>query len=118
MRWSLFLDDIRHPKTRSPYGGWVVARSFDEAIVAIVTLGAPSFISFDHDLGEDVPTGMDLAKWLVENDMDRTINLHNDFSFAVHSANPVGAANIEGLLKQYLRVKHVNTIHGTPHKKP
>jgi len=37
MRWSLFLDDIRHPKTRSPYGGWVVARSFDEAIVAIVT---------------------------------------------------------------------------------
>lgn len=116
MRWSLFLDDIRSPKTPSPHGGWILARSFEQAVTAISVMGAPSYVSFDHDLGEDTPTGMDLAKWLVEQDLNRTIKLPNDFRFFVHSANPVGAANIEGLLTQYLKVKHINTVHGNPAK--
>lgn len=112
MRWSLFLDDIRNPKTPSPHGGWIIARSFNDALIAIEKMGAPSYISFDHDLGENEPTGMDLAKWLVEQDMNRAVILPNDFRFFVHSANTVGAANIEGLLAQYLKVKQSKTVHG------
>lgn len=108
MRWSLFLDDIRHPKAPSPTNGWIVAKSFDQAITAIRVMGAPTFISFDHDLGEGVPTGMDLAKWLVDQELDGQLILPNDFSFSVHSANPVGSANIEGLLNQYFKMKNSN----------
>lgn len=105
MRWSLFLDDIRNPKGPSPTNGWIVARSFAEALTAIHTLGPPVFISFDHDLGEDVPTGMDLAKWLVDQELDGNLSLPRGFTFNVHSANPVGAKNIEGLLNGYLKTK-------------
>tara|TARA_R110000851_G_scaffold32177_1_gene86533 strand:- start:722 stop:943 length:222 start_codon:yes stop_codon:yes gene_type:complete len=66
----------------------------------------PHFISFDHDLGADTPTGYDITKFLVELDLDahQTL-LPADFDFYVHSQNPPGAANIEGLLRPYLAAR-------------
>jgi len=46
----------------------------------------------------------DFAKWLIERDMDVS-DMPADFSFNVHSANPVGSANIQGLLDSYLSFK-------------
>lgn len=87
---KLYLDDVRNPQT----AGWNVVRSFDEFVAFIREHGVPDVISFDHDLGDNVPTGMDCAKWMVENDYPVR-------DFNVHSANPVGKANIEGLLRNW-----------------
>jgi hypothetical protein len=76
----------------------------EEAQDVISDLGWPLWISFDHDLGDNVPTGYDLARWLVEQDLDGN-QMPDQFEYRVHSANPVGAANIQGLLDGYLRHK-------------
>lgn len=96
---KLYVDDERYPKTDN----WIIVRSFTEAKEFIVTKGCPSYISFDHDLGLD-GTGLDLAKWLVEEDLDNNI-IPDDFDFNVHSANPVGAENIRSLINSYLTFK-------------
>lgn len=112
MTWKMFIDDERFPATDD----FVIVRSFDEAVQKIEELGAPIFISFDHDLGENIPTGADLSKWLVDKDLDNEYKfLDKDFSFYVHSANPVGKKNIEGLLNQYL--EHRKKILPTEEKK-
>jgi hypothetical protein len=92
----LFLDDNRIP----PDLTWYLARSYDEAVRIVQKHGFPDHVSFDHDLG-DGPSGMDFAHWLVEIDLDHDIMPVN-FTFSVHSANPVGKANIEGLLNGYI----------------
>lgn len=53
--------------------------------------------------GENVPTGMDIAKWLIEYDLDHDI-LPMDFSWYVHSQNVNGRDNINGLLANYSKV--------------
>ncbi len=101
--WKMFIDDERMPSKSD----FIIVRSVNEAQEKISQLGVPNFISFDHDLGDNVPTGADLAKWLVEKDLDHNGDfLPKDFSFYVHSQNPIGKGNIEGLLNQYLEVKN------------
>lgn len=75
-----------------------------EAVKYISAAGWPDFISFDHDLGADEPTGYDFAKWLVEQDLEHE-TLPKGFKFDVHSQNPVGAENITKLLNNYLTWK-------------
>lgn len=74
----------------------------EEAIEIIDKRGCPNHISFDHDLGMEERTGYDFADWLVDKDLDNPGFLPSDFTYNVHSANPVGAANIRGLLSRYL----------------
>lgn len=99
---KIFLDDERFPSSEFT----LIARNFVEFNSAIVTSlihqDAIEYISFDHDLGE-LLTGFDCAKRLVELDLDRRI-LSPSFSF-VHSQNPIGKANIEGYLNNYLEWK-------------
>jgi hypothetical protein len=102
MNYALFLDDIRFPPEK---GTWVIARNFAQAVNIVLKNGYPKFISFDHDLGDDSPTGYDFAKWLVERDLD-VHDMPKDFSFTVHSANPVGAQNIANVLNRYLQFKN------------
>ncbi len=101
---KLYLDDVRD----LPDESFLLARSYEEAVLFVKENGIPPFISFDHDLGVDenndlLPTGFDFAKWLVEMDMDNIYKFPENFSFNVHSANPVGKANIEGYLNNYLK---------------
>ena len=102
---KLFLDDIRDPIIKN---GWLICRSFDEAVATVLGNGFPEYISFDHDLGEG-KSGFDFAKWLVDYDLD-TGMMPEKFSFYVHSSNPVGKANIEGLLRPYIVSKQANTL--------
>lgn len=102
-RYSLYIDDERSPKTSREFS---VARGFRDACDMVVTYGFPEYISFDHDLGDGVPTGYDFAKWLVEYDMETGL-MPDNFEYNVHSANPVGGANIAGLLDNYLRYRGV-----------
>ena len=103
IQWNLFLDDERFP----PEDGkqWQIARTVDDALMLLHAFGCPTFISFDHDLGEDQPTGMDFAKTLVYLDQKTSNYIPRDFTFYVHSQNPVGAANIRSYLTNYLRVR-------------
>jgi hypothetical protein len=91
---KLYLDDIRNPKS----DGWTVVRNYEEFVQYIDQNGLPDEISFDHDLGEDVKTGYDCAKWLCEYCWMNGIPIP---PYNVHSANPVGRDNIIGTLKSY-----------------
>ncbi len=122
MTWNLFIDDEREfadvtwaPwQIREKYRNeeWVVCRSYADAMAEVINRGFPSFISFDHDLGYEKYTGFELAKQLVENDIisgnkesRQRYVFPLDFDYYVHSQNPIGKANIEGLIDGYLKAK-------------
>jgi hypothetical protein len=115
----LYLDDVRTPKADN----WEVVRNYDEFVahIRLKGLGAYEVISLDHDLGEGAmveyytnvkpnyeldynriseKTGMDCARWLVAESMNTKIPLP---AIYVHSANPIGAANMMGYINNYFR---------------
>lgn len=96
----VYLDDERNPRVEQFDR---VVRNYEEFKELLLTLVVVSYISFDHDLGEGLD-GYDCAKLLVELDMEHNILDHN-FSFNVHSANPVGAKNITAYLEGYLKCR-------------
>ena len=103
----LYIDDERTPSTDHE---WVVVRSYNEAIDYLEANPCPSYISFDHDLG-DGPTGKDIATWMVRRDLNCEPGndyIPTDFQFNVHSANPVGRDNIKAVLEGYLAFREVD----------
>ncbi|HTE33833.1 MAG TPA: cyclic-phosphate processing receiver domain-containing protein [Chryseolinea sp.] len=109
---KLFLDDVRSVDMiyqKSDEKGFLVVRSYKEFVSYIQTNGLPDFISFDNDLGlgangELAPDGYAAAKWLVyESGLDLS-----KLEFKVHSANPVAAEQIKGLLTNY--IKHLRGL--------
>lgn len=104
---KLFLDDIRTIEMvydKSLQSEFDIVRTYEQFVDYIKKNGLPRFISFDNDLGLDKDgkvalDGYAAAKWLVyESGMD----LRN-LKFKVHSANPVAAEQIKGLLNNYIR---------------
>jgi hypothetical protein len=100
----MYLDDIRMPAKEFDF----IVRSYDEAVAIIEQYGMPNYISFDNDLGVDeqgvlLKSGYDLAKWIIESDLDNKFSIPSDFSFDVHSQNPVGKTNIILLFRNYLK---------------
>ena len=122
----LYLDDVRTPKDES----WIVVRNYDEFVAHIRLHGLENYevISLDHDLGETAmveyysntkpnfeldynnileKTGYDAAKWLVSESMTKNIPLPQIY---VHSANPIGSANIIGYVNNYFRNQRLPEI--------
>ncbi|WP_037319715.1 cyclic-phosphate processing receiver domain-containing protein [Salegentibacter sp. Hel_I_6] len=104
---KLFLDDIRTPEMvydTIEAKDFIVVRNYADFVKYIKQNGLPDFISFDNDLGLDengeiAPDGYDAAKWLVyESGFDL-----RELQFKVHSANPVAAEQIRGLLSNYIQ---------------
>ena len=135
----LYLDDMRNPIADD----WQVVRSYDEFVAHIRMHGLENYevISLDHDLGDTAmneyytnvrdnykidysniteKTGYDCAKWLVSESMTNKIPLPQIY---VHSANPIGSANMMGYINNYLmncklpqtciRVKISHTVEET-----
>ena len=105
---KMYLDDLRTPIIEFDF----VVRNYDSAISVIKKHGVPNFISFDHDLGVDstgVPlkSGYDLVKWIIKNDLENKYLIPLDFTYKVHSQNPVGKRNIISLLDSYLTNKYL-----------
>ncbi len=96
--WKLWLDDqIYDPDAplRHTPEGFIGARSSEEAKALVLKNGVPSFMSLDHDLGE-TDNVMVFLKWLVyEYGCDTPPAYH------VHSANPVGKANIISYMESW-----------------
>lgn len=132
----LYLDDVRTAKDDR----WQVVVSYDEFVAHIKMNGLENYetISLDHDLGDTAKdeyynnvhpnytldynnitekTGLDCAKFLVAESMTKGIPLP---AIYVHSANPIGSANIMGYINNYfmncrlpqgcIRVKISHTI--------
>lgn len=97
MRYMLFIDDIRFPANLE----WVIARDSAEAIDFITRWGMPDEISFDYDLGGD-DTAMNVVKFIIDAVLSNKVKLLDGFKFHVHSANPVGAKNIQETLGGFL----------------
>ncbi len=96
-RYALFIDDERDPtKSRN----WISARTSTEAFHVIMTRGIPEFISFDHDLGGD-DTSMIFLRKFIDYLITRGIKTFPDYY--VHSQNPVGSKNLEGLIASFGR---------------
>lgn len=96
-----FLDDERLPPQK-PGVEWVVYRNPDVMLRDIVKHGLPDGISFDHDLGSGVMTGHDVAKKILEFMLDGVVE-PKEFEYEIHSQNPVGAKNIEGVMQSINR---------------
>ena len=110
MRTIIWLDDLRDPA--DPRMDWLAYSPIGREVEVIwlkdyfqfknwiLENGLPDGICFDHDLGEDTPTGYDSAKWLVNYCLDNNISPP---AWSSQSANPVGKANINRLLKNFVR---------------
>ena len=141
----LYLDDVRTPVDE----GWIVVRNYDEFVTQIKLHGLGDFevISLDHDLGEeamveyytnvknnykldynnivDEKTGYDCCRFLVSESMSKNIPLPQMY---VHSANPIGSANMMGYINNYfkncktpqtcIRVEIKHTIDESHHLSP
>jgi hypothetical protein len=115
----LYLDDVRTPNDKD----WIVVRNYDQFVSRIKLHGLENIevISLDHDLGDKAmeeyytnvknnyelnyenivneKTGYDCCKFLVSESMTKNIPLPQIY---VHSANPIGSANMMGYINNYL----------------
>ena len=87
---------------------FVIVRNFNDFKQVIIEKGLPELISFENDLGLDengnvAEDGHAASKWLV---YKSRLDLRN-LKFNVHSANPVAAQQIKGLLDNY--IKHLKS---------
>ena len=127
----IYLDDMRTPKPSDirwfvSTPEWTVVRSYKEFVSKITEIGLENIelISLDHDLGDSAikewqtnvyhnytlnydniteKTGMDCAKWLIEQWLDGAPVC----KVMVHSANAVGSANMMGWINNY---KHIHRL--------
>lgn len=131
----LWLDDVRNPNERI-WMDWMIENEINPFHYEIVWVknyidftnwikenGFPSYLCFDHDLGQDeadmkvkmgmskrqsrkekkgIKDGMDCAHFVVNYSMDNDLDLPK---WAIQSANPVGAENIKGLLTSYTKFR-------------
>lgn len=108
MTWKLFLDDVREPSyVGESYHTVKVARTVPSAIALIQENGMPSFVYFDNDMGEGQVEGKELAKWLLEQFLDKNLRPLSGDWFSVHSSNPPAKMYIESVLNSYMRHAHV-----------
>lgn len=102
--WSMFIDDERVPG-KDVSESVVIVRSSQEAIdfcTAVKSL--PKNIMFDHDLGGD-DTSMRFIRWMMDQLLEDPplFKLREDFTFSVHSQNPIGSENIKSLMDQLIK---------------
>ena len=104
MTYKLFIDDERFPTDST----CVIARSSHEAMQVVITRGIPDVILFDHDLGSD-DTSMVFLHAFIDHVLGNGILFPRDFTYSIHSQNPVGSENIKSLMNSFL--SHMQT-HG------
>lgn len=89
---NLWIDDIRP----APNDSWIVAKTSKDAFDILKTMcDKITFISFDHDLG-GTDTTMPIARWIEL----RAFGGEKPPQWSVHSANPVGRANLVATLER------------------
>lgn len=94
---KIWLDDLRPAPE-----GYVVAKSVNEAIGVVTEAEEKNIeielLDIDHDLGDYASDGGDAIKlldWLAERE--------TFYPIKIHTANPVGRANMERMIERYWR---------------
>lgn len=103
--YKMFLDDERMPSvvySGKEAQGWVVVRSSSDAIEYVKNNGMPMFMSLDHDLGGEDTTNVFLL-WLIQAHLDGRVKGKVP-GYAIHSANPTGAKNLESKMNSWIRI--------------
>jgi hypothetical protein len=95
------INDTNCPARHVPEG-FVGASNINEAKQLVLLHGMPSFIDFDHDLGND-EDAIQLIKWLIEKNLSGNIQGPVP-KYNVHSANPVGRLNIVSMMLTWHKV--------------
>lgn len=100
---KIWLDDWREPdllvKMDYPDIEWVTSWAQLQKVLDASPDEQITFMSFDHDLGFDSPDGYEIIK-ILSSDYSRQYPQE----IAVHSSNPVGAANIWEYDRWYRRM--------------
>lgn len=107
MQTLLWIDDVRNPKNHIDVQKYDVVwiKSYSEFVQYLESYDIPDIIWIDHDLGDD-KSGFDCAKYLIKMCQFWDADLPEFYS---QSLNPVGKANILGLLESYRRFRmHIN----------
>jgi len=114
---KLFIDDLRMPfdtwdmsqkeiQDQLDREGWVVVKTSAEAIDWLKQNGIPEFITFDHDLGipsmGQYDTVIPIINFIIDSVLNGTLKLPDNFTYQIHSGNPVGRENIKGKLDGFL----------------
>lgn len=102
MKYALYLDDERSPSVEDR--PWVIVRTSDAFKQVILEKGLPSYISFDHDLGEGSENGYECLKWFGDWCMDHGVDMRG-IEMNAHTANPVGRDNMAGYIASYARFR-------------
>jgi len=55
-------------------------------------------------LGDNEQSGKEIANYIANTLLDKIYTIPEDFTFNVHSANPVGSENITGTLTQIVEI--------------
>lgn len=92
---KVFLDDIRE----APDASWVEVRDYDTCIKVLET-GMVTQLSLDHDLGDPLHDGYDVAVWIEEKVWKE--GFYPPLLF-IHSANPVGRRRIQAAIDSIVR---------------
>ena len=90
---KIWLDDLREAPE-----GYVWVKNYEKFYYFLTQSAAKiEHISFDHDLGDNVPTGYDCAKLIEIGAYEGSIPR---LTWNIHSANPSGEKNIRLALEQ------------------
>lgn len=91
----IYVDDLRPVPP-----GYIGAKSVNETISLIQEIekngGSIELIDLDHDLGDYAADGGDATKLL-----DYLVEREKFYPIAFHTANPVGRANMERVLRRF-----------------
>ena len=94
---KIWVDDVRHVPE-----GYVGTKSVNETIALIEQTeaegGEVELLDLDHDLGDYAVDGGDAIKIL-----DYLAERETFYPIAIHTANPVGRANMERVINRYWR---------------
>lgn len=98
--YTLFIDDERHPTPGLTKVLW--AKDCDDVSRILNEHGCPAVISFDHDLGQFAdgrikPNAMAALHELIGRHLDDDLDLNNVRRVIVHTQNPSGMRNLQGL---------------------
>jgi hypothetical protein len=103
MSYNLFIDPVKEPQRDGKK--WQTARSTTAAAAIMKQLGAPKAISINYDLGKNEPYGAEIARWLVQLDLNHNI-LSQDLEYFIHGGSVVDATNMKMILNNYLKFKY------------
>ena len=92
---KIWVDDIREIPE-----GYIGTKSVDETIMLIEKIesegGKIGLLDLDHDLGDYAQFGGDAIKIL-----DYLVEHEKFYPIKIHTANPVGRANMERVIRRY-----------------